>query len=75
MKNKRSYAAASLTENRVMVTCGWDGNTWLSSTEIFTGGSWEDGPELPVKMVQHCQVTSRAGVVVAGDMIYSNIFV
>ena len=49
-----------------MVTGGYDGNDYLSSTEIFTGGKWEAGPKLPMKMSSHCQVTSNAGVIVAG---------
>jgi len=67
MKTKRCGAAASLTENEmVMVTGGFDANDYLSSTEIFTGEKWEYGDELPVKMIGHCQLTSNAGVIVAG---------
>ena len=69
MKTKRSGAAASMTEDgMMMVTGGQDGNTQLSSTEIFTDGKWEEGQELPVKMWNHCQVTSKAGVIVAGEI-------
>ena len=52
-----------------MVTGGFDGSKWLSSTEIFSGGQWTDGPALPVRMGEHCQVTSRDGVIVAGKLI------
>ena len=58
-----------------MVTGGHDGNTELSSTEIFTGGHWEAGTELPVKMSTHCQVTSNEGVIVAGEIIGRNLIV
>ena len=51
LKTKRIHAAASLTENKMMlVTGGQYGLTYLSSTEIFTGGQWEEGTELPMKM-------------------------
>jgi len=76
LKTNWQSAAASLTKNgKMMVTGGWDGNDWLSSTEIFTGGQWEAGTELPVKMSQHCQVTSNEGVIVAGiDWYNAEIF-
>ena len=76
MKTKRGGAAASVTENEmVMVTGGSDGNDYLSSTEIFTGGKWEYGEELPVKMIGHCQETSKAGVIVAGDIVGVDLIV
>ena len=76
MKTKRGGAAASVTENEmVMVTGGFDGNDYLSSTEIFTGGKWEYGEELPVKLIGHCQLTSNAGVIVAGEIIESVLIV
>ena len=76
MKTKRSSAAASLTEDgKMMVTGGWDGNSYQSSTEIFSGGKWRDGPELPLKMCGHCQVLSNAGVIVAGELIERNLTV
>ena len=58
-----------------MVTGGSDGKTILSSTEIFTGGQWEAQTELPVKMFDHCQVTSNGGVIVAGEIIERNLIV
>ena len=64
MKYKRGYAAASIMDEGWMVTGGG-----LSSTEIFTGGQWTEGPALPVEMYEHCQVTSRDGVIVAGKWI------
>ena len=71
MKHKRDEAAASMTDDdSMMVTGGTDGISWLSSTEIFTGGKWEEGPRMPVKMYKHCQVTSKKGVVVAGESFF-----
>ena len=76
LKTKRQDAAASLTKSgNMLVTGGSDGNTFLSSTEIFTGGQWEDGTELPVNMGVHCQVTTNEGVIVAGEIIESNLTV
>ena len=69
MKYKRSQAAASMMAEGWMVTGGWDGSNDLSSTEIFSGGQWTDGPALSVQMAAHCQVTSRDGVIVAGKLI------
>ena len=69
MKYKRSHATASMMAEGWMVTGGHDGSKWLSSTEIFTGGQWTDGPALPVEMGAHCQVTSRDSVIVAGKLI------
>ena len=76
MKIKRSFAAASVTESGKMIVTGGcnNENGCLLSTEIFASGQWEDGPELPVKMYRHCQVTSNAGVIVAGEIIESNHF-
>ena len=71
MKHKRSGAAASMTADGLMVTGGEGENysTWLSSTEIFSGGVWRKGQSLPVGMWGHCQLTTQAGVVVAGDCL------
>ena len=75
MKIKRSFAAASVTESgKMIVTGGRNENGYLLSTEIFASGQWEDGPNLPVKMHRHCQVTSNAGVIVAGEIIEINHF-
>ena len=71
MKHKRHFPAASMTDdNSMMVTGGHDGNSRLSSTEIFTDGKWKEGPRMPVKMAGHCQVTSKKGVVVAGESFF-----
>ena len=72
MKHKRVFAAVSMTDDdSMMVTGGKDEYyDWLSSTEIFTGGKWKEGPRMPVKMFGHCQVTSKKGVVVAGESFF-----
>jgi len=68
MKRKRFYAAASTTKDgEFIVTGGWNETGGdHTSTEIFKNGTWQEGPELPFPMSQHCQVTTEAGVVVAG---------
>ena len=39
-----------------------------SSTEYLTAdGGWEYGPELPSKLVSHCQVTAGSDVYVFGE--------
>ena len=68
MKHKRYKAAASMTRQGMMVTGGYDGDNWLSSTEIFNGRSWNLGPEMPVNMTWHCQVTAGDDVIVAGEI-------
>ena len=76
LKTNKREAAASLTNSgMMMVTGGENSHTFLSSTEIFTGGQWEEGTELPAKMSGHCQVTSSAGVIVAGEIIERNLIV
>merc|ERR1719493_201705 len=50
----------------MIVTGGSTQDHLLSSTEIFTGGQWQYGPKIPTRMTNHCQVTSNAGVIVAG---------
>ena len=42
----------------------------MASTEIFNGGKWKEGPSMPVNMFEHCQVTSKKGVVVAGESFF-----
>ena len=71
MKYKRIYAAASNVPEGIMVTGGFDGNTTLSATEIFDGVEWKNGPQLPVPMDRHCQVSSKSGVIVAGNASFN----
>ena len=67
MKHVRMGAAASMTHDGWMVTGGYDQEfKEVKPTEIFSDGSWSDGVELPWALEGHCQVTSKAGVIVAG---------
>ena len=61
-------AASSVTSNGELLVTGGDHNhqQGLTSTEIYKNGVWENGPELPVKMLRHCQLTTKSGVIVAG---------
>ena len=69
MKHKRDRTASSVTSNgELLVTGGRNReNKGLKSTEIYNNGVWENGPELPVKMLGHCQLTTKSGVIVAGN--------
>ena len=70
MKTQRYWAAASVVGQGLIVSGGHSGRGYLSSTEIFTDGQWTDGPDLPVTMADHCQVTSsKDGVIVAGVLM------
>jgi len=68
MKQQRTRAASSVTSNGEWLVTGGknNGNDALTSTEIYKNGVWENGPELPVRMVGHCQLTTKSGVIVAG---------
>jgi len=71
MKTRRYWAAASVTGQGLIVSGGHSGSGYLNSTEIFTDGQWTDGPDLPVTMADHCQVTSsKDGVIVAGKLSF-----
>ena len=71
MKDSRNRAAASVTkEGSFMVTGGLDDRgVAISSTEIMKNENWQQGPALPLRMSDHCQVTSKSGVVVAGEEV------
>ena len=65
----RILAAASVTkEGEMWVTGGKNSNDeFLSSSEVFRNGKWEEGPPLPVSSISnHCMVSSKDGVIVAG---------
>jgi len=68
MKQQRSRAASSVTSNGEWLVTGGrnNGNNALTSTEVYKNGVWKNGPELPVKMIGHCQLTTESGVIVAG---------
>jgi len=79
MKQKRARAASSVTSNGEFLVTGGEttGQLALNTTEIYKNGVWEKGPELPVKMLGHCQLTTKSGVIVAGidGMDISNFLV
>jgi hypothetical protein len=67
MAQKRNTAAASMTPAGMMVTGGWDGNDQLATTEYYSG-QWVRGPDMPVAMFGHCQVTVDTSVIVTGNI-------
>ena len=75
MREKRSEAATSITTQGMLVTGGVnDDDGTLSTTEYFDGKQWVAGPEMPVGMGGHCQVTVEETVIVTGNISYiSNI--
>ena len=70
MKQERTSAAASSTaKGGMFVTGGLDLTlTPLLSTEVLNNGEWEEGPKMPVRLAQHCQVHSESGIIVAGEL-------
>jgi len=79
MKENRARAAASVTDNGELIVTGGQNMDYsaLNSTEIFKNGVWEYGPQLPVSMASHCQLTTNSGVIVSGLDRYgsSNFYV
>ena len=74
MQQERYLAAASMTDDGLLVTGGSGSGVYLSSTEYLTSGQWVSGPDLPVTMVNHCQVTTQGGgVIVTGSFILTDI--
>ena len=72
MKYRKMWAAASMTAEGLIVTGGWSGRS-LFHTEIFSKGSWKIGPSLPVRLGAHCQVSTKAGVIVAGLIVLNQL--
>ena len=67
MRDVRLGAASSMTDDGWMVTGGYDTDyEEVKSTEIFSDGSWREGVKLPWAFTGHCQVTSKAGVIIVG---------
>jgi len=79
MKENRARAAASVTNNGALIVTGGQNMDYsaLNSTEIFKNGAWEYGPQLPMSMASHCQLTTKSGVIVSGLDRYgsSNFYV
>ena len=64
---RRYYAAASMSPAGILVTGGVDASgTLLSSTEVLTGEGWVAGPDIPVAVWRHCQVSVGSRVYVSG---------
>ena len=63
----RYIAGASMSPAGILVTGGEDASgTPLSSTEVLTGEGWVAGPDMPVAVAEHCQVSVGSRVYVAG---------
>merc|ERR1712179_350644 len=65
----RVGAAASMTSKGWLVTGGFTSGSRdypLDSTEIFVGGKWLPGPDLPEHRSWHCQVTVGSNVFIFG---------
>jgi hypothetical protein len=64
---ERAGAGASMSPAGIIITGGDDASyTTLSSTEVMTGEGWVAGPDMPVAVRRHCQVTVGSRVYVAG---------
>ena len=51
----------------IIITGGKDASgTRLSSTEVLTGEGWVAGPDMPVTVSKHCQVSVGSRVYVSG---------
>jgi len=67
MRHVRLGAASSMTDDGWMVTGGYDTDyNDVKSTEIFSDGVWREGVKLPWAFTGHCQITSKAGVLIVG---------
>ena len=53
MKEKRSFAAGVMYNNKLHVFGGYDGSTLQSSELISIDGNVEDGPDLPTAVQNH----------------------
>ena len=62
----RGYSAASMSADGLLVTGGYDGRSFLSSTKVLSGSTWQTGPPLPEAMHGHCQVYIRGTVYIIG---------
>ena len=51
----------------IIITGGYDASdTRLRSTEVLTGEGWLAGPDMPVAVASHCQVSVGSRVYVSG---------
>ncbi len=56
MSSPRAYIASATTSNGFWVLGGYDGSNRLISSELFQGGTWSAGPDLPMAMYGMCAV-------------------
>ena len=71
----RAAAAASMSKEGWRITGGLPAQR-RTKTEVYDEkwNVWREGPEMPWEMSAHCQVTSSAGVIVAGENEYKMIY-
>ena len=62
----RHRSATSMSSDGLFVTGGFDGSSILSSTEVFSGSTWQAGPPLKEAVNGHCQVTIGSVVYIIG---------
>ena len=71
MKKKRFHAASIVLADRLWILGGRDGNSnFLKSTEyILHDGRQEDGPDMPIGLVQHAfiQINETSFMLVGGS--------
>ena len=65
MQSKRFHHASVVMKNALFITGGYDGNfNMLASTEyVYSNGTVQSGPDLPMARNGHCQVTLHDGKV------------
>ena len=67
MPGPASYAALSQGPGGLLVTGGLNGSGSTEHTQTYSSTGWTRGPDLPVKVMRHCQVnTGQADIVLGG---------
>ena len=66
----RWASAASMSGDGLLVTGGW-GGSYLSSTEVLSGSTWQAGPPLKEAVNGHCQVSIGSVVYIIGRSVLS----
>ena len=69
MKHTRWAPAGSITPDGFLVTGGRTPGLHRT-TEYYNGAEWKDGPDMPIGMESHCQVTIGSTVYVSGPYIF-----
>ena len=62
----RFAAGASSGPRGFFITGGYTKTGLTSSTEVLTHNGWEAGPDLPLSLASHCQVSVGSKVIIAG---------